>query len=298
MSEPDVVVPHITVSVDPTRCCSGSPSPDASAMMDEIDLNTGSSSARPKTPAVAPSRTYPGSLARAPENSVDAPNCYAELDATAVLVRGAEYLSDRKKYPSKPALCTLAAADLFTGKSKVDGAVLREDNDTMRTVGADGECEMLVVSFQLPGPMLFSIYYVLPTETTAENATGLALLRKFMSESQTDEWRCSRFKLIPKVLKGPWMLTKAVPNIPAVLGRKLATRFFRKGKAFEVEFDVTSSKVANWIWSTARSCLKSITIELGFVIEGHEGELPEHLLGGVRLQSIDLESGHAKSLAK
>ena len=47
---------------------------------------------------------------------------------------------------------------------------------------------------------------------------------------------CTRFKLIPTVVEGPYIVRKAVGNKPALLGRKLNQRYFR-GSGY-VETDV------------------------------------------------------------
>ena len=53
--------------------------------------------------------------------------------------------------------------------------------------------------------------------------------------------------------------------------------------------DVEVSPVAKHIMSVVRPLSRSIAIDLAFVIEGQEeSELPERLLGGVRLHRIDL----------
>lgn len=51
--------------------------------------------------------------------------------------------------------------------------------------------------------------------------------------------RCGRFKLIPSIVEGPFIVKKAVGNKPALLGRKLRQRYFR-GPNY-VETDVGES---------------------------------------------------------
>ena len=38
---------------------------------------------------------------------------------------------------------------------------------------------------------------------------------------------CRRFKLIPNIVSGPFIVRKAVGNKPALLGRKVSQRYFR-----------------------------------------------------------------------
>ncbi|CAN0024007.1 unnamed protein product, partial [Hapterophycus canaliculatus] len=51
-----------------------------------------------------------------------------------------------------------------------------------------------------------------------------------------DDFRNQRFKLIPSVVSGPFIVRKAVGNKPALLGRKVSQRYFR-GPGY-VETDV------------------------------------------------------------
>lgn len=48
--------------------------------------------------------------------------------------------------------------------------------------------------------------------------------------------KCVRFKLIPSIVSGPFIVRKAVGNKPALLGRKVSQRYFR-GAGY-VETDV------------------------------------------------------------
>ncbi|CAN0218256.1 unnamed protein product, partial [Laminaria digitata] len=78
----------------------------------------------------------------------------------------------------------------------------------------------------------------------------------------------NRFKLIPSIVSGPFIVRKAVGNKPALLGRKLSQRYFRGSGYVETDVDVGSSIIAEKIVSLCRGYARSLTVELGICLEG------------------------------
>lgn len=87
---------------------------------------------------------------------------------------------------------------------------------------------------------------------------------------EADRRRSTKFKLIPRVAQGSWVVRQSVGTTPVLLGQKLATRYFR-GRSpagtsyFEVDVDITSNTVAN---SVTRLVVNAITslVRLAFSI--------------------------------
>eukprot|EP00903_Cladosiphon_okamuranus_P008016 g7733.t1 len=139
--------------------------------------------------------------------------------------------------------------------------------------------------------------------TSAPNRRGLEQRGQRLSGSQLagrksdragllpeDDFRNQRFKLIPSIVSGPFIVRKAVGNKPALLGRKVSQRYFRGPGYVETDIDVGSSIIAEKIVSLCRGCARSLTVELGICLEGRcEEELPEKLIGAIRLISLDLD---------
>ncbi len=50
---------------------------------------------------------------------------------------------------------------------------------------------------------------------------------------EADKRRNTRFKLIPQVVKGSWIVRQSVGTTPVLLGQKLLTRYFRCAAAGE-----------------------------------------------------------------
>eukprot|EP00727_Mastigamoeba_balamuthi_P009703 m51a1_g5355 putative af436836_1 at5g35180 t25c13_60 (491) ;mRNA; r:476809-478741 len=262
-----------------------------SASSDEQQQRRRSRRAPPRRELPALPEPYRGSMrARAFDGDSD---CIGDADATGMAVRGPSYLADRVKVPSRPALCRLAAADLLVAGERQHNVCARLEAELRRIPG-----RLLVTNFILPGPpyMHFVMYFAVPEDETSENAVGLRLLRRFMDPATSDDERSARLKLIPRVVSGPWLARRAVGSGAAIIGRKIATSYHFGERYCEVDADVASSYAATAVFGAVKGSLRSLVLELAFVVEGQrEDELPEHILGAVRVDHLDLD-GHARSL--
>jgi len=100
-----------------------------------------------------------------------------------------------------------------------------------------------------------------------------------------EDIRNARFKLIPNITDGPWVVKAAVRSKPALIGRKVVCRYFKTSKYMELDVNVSSSIIASQIIGVCRGYAKHFTADVGIVIQGErEEELPEMLLsvGSVR----------------
>lgn len=84
----------------------------------------------------------------------------------------------------------------------------------------------------------------------------------------------------------------AVGNYSAcLLGKALSCRYYKGESYFEVDVDVGSSGIASAILRVALGCVASVTIDMGFVVEAkEEEELPERLIGAVRIAQMEMSS--------
>lgn len=109
---------------------------------------------------------------------------------------------------------------------------------------------------------------------------------------QTD-FRNLRFKLIPSIAEGPWVVKAAVRSQPALLGRKVVQRYFRGEGYMEIDIHVGSSGIAMNVVGVCRGYTKVAAADLGIVIQGEDpSELPEKMLGCVCFNHIDMEVRH------
>lgn len=103
--------------------------------------------------------------------------------------------------------------------------------------------------------------------------------------------RNGAFKLIPHIVQGSWIVKQSVGETPVLLGRKLTTHYFKGPNYFEVDVDVSSSSVAKHVVGLVCGATKTITVDLGILLQGNQAdELPEALLGTLRLVQIDLST--------
>jgi hypothetical protein len=115
-------------------------------------------------------------------------------------------------------------------------------------------------------------------------------------EPDDDERRNKKFKLIPRIAKGSWVIKQSVGTTPVLLGQKLATKYFRGRTAsgcsyFEVDVDITSNPVANNVTRLVVNSITSLIVDLAPLVEGQAAdELPERLIGSVRYAHLDLKT--------
>jgi hypothetical protein len=228
--------------------------------------------------------------------AVDADHSYDEPDATELQVRGPTYLTDGLKVASAHSLTSFVALDLLrsTGSQELPWHASEGPDSAVAQLRAQGEKRFLfVIHFRLT-PLQFVVVFALPAKPP--DTAGSKLLQDFI-ENFSDEERASRFKVIPRVPEGPFLARKAVPEKPAILGKKLDCRFFHEpGDHFEISVDVFSSFAVQYACSQVLSAAKKITMDLGFLIEAKEAsELPEVVLGTFRARRIDV--GRARPLS-
>ena len=118
------------------------------------------------------------------------------------------------------------------------------------------------------------------------------LAKWFMGD---DKYRTNRLKLIPNVAEGPWIVRNLVAGTPTIIGKKLPIKYQyipkegSKQDFLECNLDVgNSTKAAQKIVSVCRRYMTSLTVDIGFTIEGkNEDELPEEMMGSIRIHHLD-----------
>lgn len=225
-------------------------------------------------------------------------NCWTPVPASSFLVRGKEYLNNAKKMPSEGSHFEPVGVDTFTIEAAQSNLAPWRDGVFSQVKGiaaAEGrECpRMLIVNWVVPGsPMINHVQYYAErafTPVTEDDKMFKKMLDHFMAEG-SDDFRRKRFKMIASVQEGPWLITQAI-NKPALIGKKLDMTC-HVGKGYlEITIDISSSKIAANVLGMCTSVAKSLVIDMAYVIEGRkEAELPERLLGGIRIHHIDMSA--------
>jgi len=233
------------------------------------------------------------------------PNCWSSSDHADFHVRGANYLKDKVKYPSGEFLFPARGVEVFLtdccpeniGRYKVMmDQKLREKPS-------------FIVNFRLPwGVVVFTNEIpakYLPFLNHRYNPTSSPPSTNGLSPQEVcacrfllgdDNHRCKTLKIVPSVAKGPWIVKKVVDGKPAIVGSKLPTKYFYEpanpslglAEYLEVDLDIVASSAARGILSVAQKYTKTLTLDLGFVIQGNSiDELPEQMLLGSRVHSLD-----------
>ncbi|URE31223.1 hypothetical protein MUK42_32683 [Musa troglodytarum] len=139
---------------------------------------------------------------------------------------------------------------------------------------------------QIPSKPNYSLvlYYAAEKPINKES-----LLGRFLDG--TNMFQDSRFKLIPRIVEGYWMVKRAVGSKACLLGKAVTCKYLRQDNFLEIDVDIGSSSVARSIISLVLGYITSIVVDLAILIEAkEEEELPEYILGTVRLNRVTLES--------
>lgn len=237
-------------------------------------------------------------------------HCWQAISPQEFQVRARSYLRDGQKEPSATGSLCLAV-ELFRGPGgpTYDVVAARADSPA-HTLGLRTTAPLVsifVVNLVIPaasdGHYQLVLYFGILAETrVAEGGQTPAarLLARFTAGS--DAFRNARFKLIPSVAEGPWVVKTGVGSRPSLLGKTLRQRFSRGQTAagldyFEAGVDCNSSPAAGRIVSLVKSYARALTVDLAFAIEAQTAdELPERVIGCVRLLHVDLGEQRVPSL--
>ncbi|KAH1151573.1 hypothetical protein GLYMA_16G155200v4 [Glycine max] len=217
------------------------------------------------------------------DSSCNLPCSWDESDASLFYIRGKTYLKDKKKVKAERTLMQMVGADWIQSNSRQDDLCSRPGS-IVQQYEKNGRPEFFfVVNFQVPGSSLYSIglYYMMKTPLEDN-----PLLHSFVHGD--DAYRNSRFKLIPYIFKGPWIVKQSVGNKPSLLGKALDIRYIRGRNYLEVDINIGSSTVARGVVNLVLGYLNNLVVGMAFLIQGNtEKELPEVLIGTSQLNHLD-----------
>ncbi|MED6193635.1 hypothetical protein PIB30_021466 [Stylosanthes scabra] len=209
------------------------------------------------------------------------------------LLRSETYFTRRQKSPAGDYLLSPAGMDWLRSPTKLDNVLSRADNrvsNALRRAQSQGKSLksfIFAVNLQVPGKEYHSAVFYFATEDPVQSGS---LLNRFIDGD--DAFRNQRFKLVNRIVKGPWIVKKAVGSYSAcLLGKALTCNYHRGPNYFEIDVDIGSSAIANAILHLALGYVTSVTIDMGFVVEAQaQEELPERLIGAVRVCQMEMSS--------
>ncbi|KAL0585542.1 hypothetical protein ABG067_004683 [Albugo candida] len=236
---------------------------------------------------------------------------WAEPDASMFMVRGRNYLNDKKKVASAPAKFHLVGVDLlafekpfdrYNVASKQIDVSKAEPTSANITNSASASSThpprptatgkfTFVINMIVPGAdNLCMVFYFHPAKDNVFNDESAfsELLNDFIEGD--DLFRNSRFKLLPTVVDGSFIIRQSVGSKPTLLGNKLKCQYHKADHYFEVDVDISSNSVANSVVGMVQGVTKSLVVDMAFLLEAQtEEELPEVLLGAVRMDRVALD---------
>lgn len=151
-------------------------------------------------------------------------HCYSQLDATTFQVRGPRYLHDKAKVPSAPAVFDLMHVDIFLSNDKIGNVASRRDSWLRAAREAGDPRYYLVILYVTPAaPYLHLIlYYAVNEDRLAALPHAAKLWAQFTAHGpEADAFRNDRWKVIPRIAEGSWVVQRAVGSKPALLAQKL-----------------------------------------------------------------------------
>lgn len=232
-----------------------------------------------------------GSLPRVElENGV---NGWASPPGNSFHVRGPNYFVKKQKVPAGDWLLKPLGVDWVKSSSKLDHVLGRPDNRVMsalKRANHDGKASnafIFAVNLQVPGREPYSAIFYYVTEDPIPPGS---LFDRFIRED--DNFRNSRFKIVNRIVKGPWIVKATVGNYAAcLLGKALTCRYMRGHNYLEIDVDIGSSALASAICHLALGYTSCVTVDMGFLVESQaEEELPEKILGAVRIAQMEMGS--------
>ncbi|XP_024017099.1 protein ENHANCED DISEASE RESISTANCE 2 isoform X1 [Morus notabilis] len=211
------------------------------------------------------------------------PCSWTTTDPSTFLIRGKSYLEDRLKVKAKGTLMQMVGADWLRSDKREDDLAGRPGSIVQKYAVQGGPEFFFIVNIQVPGSMTYSLALYYMMNTRLEDAP---LLESFVKGD--DAFRNSRFKLIPYISKGSWIVKQSVGKKACLIGQALEINYFHGKNYLELGVNIGSSTVARGVVSLVLGYLSNLVIEMAFLVQANTPEeLPEYLLGTCRLNHLD-----------
>ncbi|KAH9686982.1 protein ENHANCED DISEASE RESISTANCE 2-like [Citrus sinensis] len=213
----------------------------------------------------------------------NARDCWKLSDGNNFRVRSKHFCYDKTKIPVGKHLMDLVAVDWFKDTKRMDHVARRQG--CAAQVASEKGLFSLIFNLQVPGSTHYSMVFYFVTRQLVMGS----LLQQFVDGD--DEFRNSRLKLIPSVPKGSWIVRQSVGSTPCLLGKAVDCNYIRGPKYLEIDVDIGSSTVANGVLGLVIGVITTLVVDMAFLVQANTtDELPERLIGAVRVSHIELKS--------
>ncbi|XP_028754672.1 protein ENHANCED DISEASE RESISTANCE 2-like [Neltuma alba] len=213
----------------------------------------------------------------------NARDCWKISDGNNFRVRSKQFCFDKSKIPAGKHLMDLVAVDWFKDTKRMDHVAKRQG--CAAQVASEKGLFSIIINLQVPGSTHYSMVFYFVTKALVPGS----LLQRFVDGD--DEFRNSRLKLIPSVPKGSWIVRQSVGSTPCLLGKAVDCNYIRGPKYLEVDVDIGSSTVANGVLGLVVGVITTLVVDMAFLVQANTtDELPERLIGAVRISHLELSS--------
>ncbi|GAQ86593.1 hypothetical protein KFL_002990010 [Klebsormidium nitens] len=228
---------------------------------------------------------FSGSVRRA-SNAADSRNCWSAPDPAGFSLRSRSFPFNGKMEPAKEPFFTLVAVDWLKSDVRMDRLARRPGGLVNRTLKG-GPPFVFVVNMQVPaGPVHYSMVYYF---ASYQPITDRMLFHAFMHGDEA--YRDARLTLLPNIRNGSWLIRQSVGSRPVALAQVLKCRYDKGEHFFEIDVDMGTSALVRSVLGLVLPAVTALVVDLAFLIRGEtEKELPEVLLGAVRLHTLELTS--------
>ncbi|KAM7251184.1 hypothetical protein ACFE04_023067 [Oxalis oulophora] len=218
------------------------------------------------------------------DESDKARDCWKISDGNNFRVRSRTFCYDKtKKIPAGKPSMDLVAVDWFTDTKRIDHVARRQG--CAAQVASEKGLFSLVINLQVPGSTHYSMVFYFVTKELVPGS----LFQRFVDGD--DEFRNSRLKLIPSVPQGSWIVRQSVGSNPCLLGKAVECNYIRGPKYLEIDVDIGSSTVAKGVLGLVVGMITTLVVDMAFLVQANTAdELPERLIGAVRVSHLELKS--------
>ncbi|KAF3447666.1 hypothetical protein FNV43_RR08369 [Rhamnella rubrinervis] len=199
-------------------------------------------------------------------------DCWKISDGNNFRVRSKNFCYDKTKIPAGKHLMDLVAVDWFKDTKRMDHVARRQG--CAAQVATEKGLFSVVFNLQVPGSTHYSMVFYFVSKELAPGS----LLQRFVDGD--DEFAI-----------GSWIVRQSVGSTPCILGKAVDCNYIRGPKYLEVDVDIGSSTVANGVLGLVIGVITTLVVDMAFLVQANTAdELPERLIGAVRVSHIELKS--------
>jgi len=213
------------------------------------------------------------------------PHGWSDPGGKGFMVRSRTYNNDSLKITGGDPLLKLFAVDWLKSENRIDH-IARQPYCCVQSDEGRKAPFILVINLQVPAKPHYSLALYFVADKPIRHGS---LLDRFVNGDNC--FRNSRFKLIPSIVEGYWVVKRAVGTKACLLGKAVTCDYLRENNFLEIDVNIGSSAVARNVVGLVLGYVTSIVVDLAVLIEATTAdELPEYILGTVRIDRMTLES--------